>query len=252
MAASFSSYSPAGGWLFTVKLTDEGGTVMEMVADRTNYPEGPEIRLYPEAISDEEAVKAARIAAKLMTAAEEFYLNLHSSGQEPGSEVVWTMGRFVPDVSDVPEEVVHFVRRAAAERYNQYETFVNTDENAKDLGIEFDDFRITALEGPWTGTAYGMDLEAWQFDYEFHTTTPEAVMELVNGGADLTEDGWLRPTYPYINYAAFLVNDAGTRAFLLNTEMFDASPGPTLSSRQSASWRPARAWWTPPASPTWT
>lgn len=74
MTALFSSLFNVGWWEFTVNLSD--GTVTEMSAQslRRGLPDS-ETRMYPESITDEEAVQAARVAAKLMTAAEDYYNN---------------------------------------------------------------------------------------------------------------------------------------------------------------------------------
>ncbi len=73
MTALLSSYIPTGYWLFTVDL--DSGAVTEMTPVHwTAVEDGDaEVRLYPGSISDEEAVKAARVAAKLLTAAEDYY-----------------------------------------------------------------------------------------------------------------------------------------------------------------------------------
>lgn len=89
MTAMLSSQFNVGWWDFTVELT--GGTVTEMAARsmREGYPDG-ETRMYPESITDEEAVKAARVAAKLLTAAEDFYANARSDSPL-GFTPVYTM-----------------------------------------------------------------------------------------------------------------------------------------------------------------
>ena len=73
-----SSDPNAGFWTFSVNLSRE----QAVVTDMTSLPSSPaktdsdmELHLYPESISDEEAVRAARIAAKLMTEAEDYYNN---------------------------------------------------------------------------------------------------------------------------------------------------------------------------------
>ncbi|MBD5118785.1 MAG: hypothetical protein HDT37_06700 [Clostridiales bacterium] len=76
MTAVLSSYLPTGYWTFTVDV--DSGTVIEMTPIGFTSIEGDEsaeVRYYPTSISDEEAVKAARVAAKLLTAAEDYYNN---------------------------------------------------------------------------------------------------------------------------------------------------------------------------------
>lgn len=75
-SAMVSSYLPTGYWTFTVDV--DSGTVIEMTPVGFTSIEGDEsaeVRYYPTSISDEEAVKAARVAAKLLTAAEDYYNN---------------------------------------------------------------------------------------------------------------------------------------------------------------------------------
>lgn len=76
--SALSSSAFAGYWNFTVELSGETGVVTQMTANGS-APEGTEMKLYPESISDEEAIRAARIAAKLMTEAEEYYQG-HAEG----------------------------------------------------------------------------------------------------------------------------------------------------------------------------
>lgn len=70
-----SSYLPAGCWEFTVDLSGEQGrvTAMEAKGGESTLPDP--VKMYPESITDQEAVFVARIAAKLLTAAEDFYNN---------------------------------------------------------------------------------------------------------------------------------------------------------------------------------
>lgn len=99
MQAMLSSYLPTGYWTFTVDV--DSGTVTEMTPSnltRIVGDENAEVRLYPTSISDEEAVKAARVAAKLLTAAEDWYLQqtAPANGEDmPGvsqPERVWAWG----------------------------------------------------------------------------------------------------------------------------------------------------------------
>ena len=68
-SATLSSYMPCGWWEFTVDLSGEQGRVASMEA-RGGETTGPNpVKMYPEIITSQEAVFAARIAAKLLTAA---------------------------------------------------------------------------------------------------------------------------------------------------------------------------------------
>lgn len=74
MTAMFSSQFNVGWWEFTVELDSGAVTRMEGEPVREGLPSG-ETRFCPESISEEAAVKAARAAAKLLTAGEDCYNN---------------------------------------------------------------------------------------------------------------------------------------------------------------------------------
>lgn len=80
MTAMLSSLFNVGYWDFTVEL-DSGAVSMEGLSFRDGLPDG-ETRFYPESISEEEAVRAARIAAKLLTAGEDYYNNHKSASDD--------------------------------------------------------------------------------------------------------------------------------------------------------------------------
>ena len=130
---------------------------------------------------------------------------------------------FPASMNGVPEDVVHFVGQVVQQRAMAY---LNHLEEHPLTGqpIQFDGWRVQDLTGPWRGTAGGRELEVWQVNYEFHTTTPELAMNLVNGGAYLDDDGWLCPTYPNCTYAVFQANSGGKLGFL--TDFTDNSVYP--------------------------
>ena len=79
----------AGFWTFSVDLSRE----QAVVTDMASLPSSPaktdsdtKLHLYPESISDEEAVRAARIAAKLMTEAEDYYNNHTGDMSSPSAD----------------------------------------------------------------------------------------------------------------------------------------------------------------------
>ena len=72
MEAALSSQFNVGYWEFTVELDSGDVTGMEGKSFREGLPDG-ETRFYPASIPDEEAIRAARIVAKLLTAGEEYY-----------------------------------------------------------------------------------------------------------------------------------------------------------------------------------
>ena len=75
MSALLSSYMPCGWWEFTVDLSGEQGRVTSMEARGGDSTLPDPVKMYPESITNQEAVFAARVAAKLLTAAEDFYNN---------------------------------------------------------------------------------------------------------------------------------------------------------------------------------
>lgn len=75
MSALLSSYMPCGWWEFTVDLSGEQGRVTAMEAKGGESTLPNPVKMYPESITNQEAVFAARVAAKLLTAAEDFYNN---------------------------------------------------------------------------------------------------------------------------------------------------------------------------------
>lgn len=72
MGAMLSSQFNVGYWEFTVDLGAGTVTAMDGLSFREGFPD-EETHFYPESISDEEAVKAARVAAKLLTMGEDYY-----------------------------------------------------------------------------------------------------------------------------------------------------------------------------------
>lgn len=95
MSAYLSSYMPSGWWEFTVDLSGEQGRVasMEAMGGENTLPDP--VKMFPEAITDQEAVLLARIAAKTMTAAEDFYHNYDGPIPPAPTEAV----RYTPEYS---------------------------------------------------------------------------------------------------------------------------------------------------------
>ena len=208
-AALSSSSVDVGYWVLYVDL--DSGTVQKQRMPLDSSPEGG-TRFYPASISDEEAVKAARIAAKLLTEAADRY-------KIARDWIGWDMDlpalreRFPADMDGVPEDVVRSVGEVVQQRAAAYLDLLEK-RPLTDQPIRFDGWRVQALTGPWRGTDGERTLEVWQLNYEFHTTTPDLALNLVNGGAYLDEDGWLCPTYPNCTYAVFQVDDTGKPDFL--------------------------------------
>ena len=217
-AALSSSSVDVGYWVLYVDL-DSGTVQKDRIPDS---PPGGGARFYPASISDEEAVKAARIAAKLLTEAADRY----KIGRD---WIDWDMDlpalreHFPADMDGVPEDVVRSVGEVVQQRATAYLSLLEK-RLLTDPTTQFDGWRVQALTGPWRGTDGERTLEVWQLNYEFHTTTPDLALNLVNGGAYLDEDGWLCPTYPNCTYAVFQVDDTGKPDFL--TDFTDNSVYP--------------------------
>ena len=164
--------------------------------------------MYPASISDEEAVAVGRLAARLMTAAEEWYNN-HKT---PEVETAF-------DTAGVPQDVLDAAKAHAAaqfqadvpggvlttwgESYNEETERWEPALLAK--AVPFDRVRIKSMEGPnlYTVQAAGEDVEAelWKMAFEYHTTVPEFAQNLLAGGMTLDGEGWMNFTNGF-NYVA--------------------------------------------------
>lgn len=112
MTAALSSYAPTGYWEFTVDLSGETAKLTRMEAvtgmlpngtlSDGPFPEGAEVRMYPKTISDEDAVRVGRIAAKLLTAAEECYRDWEEKGNAPVEPVETAEPPAPPEESSAP------------------------------------------------------------------------------------------------------------------------------------------------------
>lgn len=92
MMAVPSSYYPSSYWNFTVDLSGETPIVTRMeTPEGLVTPEDAKVRMYPTSISDEEAIRAARYAARLLSSAEDYY---NSAGDTLQNRLL-----------DVPEEL---------------------------------------------------------------------------------------------------------------------------------------------------
>ena len=79
-ASTIGISSIVNWWEFTVELSGEQGTVTSMETRCREGEPSDRLRTMPEAVSDEETVMVARIAAKLLTAAEDYYNNAQHGG----------------------------------------------------------------------------------------------------------------------------------------------------------------------------
>jgi hypothetical protein len=107
----------------------------------------------------------------------------------------------VPEDIDVPQAVldkaIEFVK-------DDYETGIIGLEEQRELGAEFDDWRLDRLERV---QSYGdLGVSVYAFAWRIHTTTPEKI--LLAGGQELDADGWFLDTYPNSWYLLTIDNDA--------------------------------------------
>ena len=162
-------------------------------------------------LTDQEMVDIAHILAKLMTEAEDYY-NSHS----PRPDTQELLTHFPEDVSGVPAEVLDAIGRDVLRAYEQYLQSLAELEKAgtrpSDGWPEFDGWRVEKLEGPWTNTVLGMDLELWRINYEYHTPEPDKAKFMLAGGMYVTAAGWFCNTTPDSTYYIFALDEAGGRS----------------------------------------
>ncbi len=210
MMAAASSHHPSGYWVFTVDLSGETGVVAQITPQTGTAPEGKEIRMYPASISDEEAVAVGRLAARLMTAAEEWYNN-HKT---PEVETAF-------DTAGVPQDVLDAAKAHAAaqfqadvpggvlttwgESYNEETERWEPALLAK--AVPFDRVRIKSMEGPYLYTVQAggeeVETEIWRLICEYHTTEPEFAVNLLAGGMSLDGGGWMNFYGSGLSYLIF-------------------------------------------------
>ena len=212
---------------FNVEL--DSGKVLKRVFD--SQIEGETLEL-----TGQEMVDMARALAKLLAGAEDYYNSL-----QPAPEV-----EIACDAAAVGQDVLDAVKADVAEKYREYApngvrtsngVYYNDETNQWEpallaKAIRFDGARINQLDGPWTNTVLGMDIEVWRINYEFHTTTPEFAENTLAGGNYFTEDGWLCPTYPSCTYEIFVLDETGGRSFA-SSIMYNMG-GPSENEEESA------------------
>lgn len=192
---------------FTVDLSKDAVTWSRFTADL----EGGTIEL-----TKQEMLDMARILARLLMQAEAYY-----DGR--AADITELLAKFPAGAAEAPEDVVRFAGKTVQERYTEYLDYLR-ENPVSDEPIQFDGWRVDALNGPWRGAVRDMDLEVWGLNYLFHTTTSKAAENLIVGGNYLTEDDWLCPTYPNCTYVIFQVNDVGELGFLTAEMINDCSP----------------------------
>lgn len=210
MMAAASSHHPSGYWVFTVDLSGETGVVAQITPQTGTVPEGKEIRMYPASISDEEAVAVGRLAARLMTAAEEWYNN-HKT---PEVETAF-------DTAGVPQDVLDAVKAYAAAQFQADvpggvlttwgESYNEETERWEPVllakAVPFDRVRIKSMEGPYLYTVQAggeeVETEIWRLICEYHTTKPEFAVNLLAGGMSLDGEGWMNFYGGGVSYLIF-------------------------------------------------
>lgn len=127
---------------------------------------------------------------------------------------------------DAPEDVLDAAKTAIHDDYEYMRMHTGVIGGGGEMigtPAEYDDWRIENLEGPYFENIAGASYEIWNFNYEFHTTTPERV--ILAGGCYLTEDAWYCPTYPDCTYLYFQLSEDGSRRYLYSSMENDCFPG---------------------------
>ncbi len=125
-----------------------------------------------------------------------------------------TTDHMVDGISDgVPGEVVAKAR--------EYVQGVLPQNDSEGMGA-VDDWRIDYFRGPYTTHVGDATVEAWAFNYECHTTTPENVV--LAGGRYITEDNWVSPGYPGCDWLFFQRTADGSLVFLWHDMINDMGP----------------------------
>ena len=140
-------------------------------------------------LTDQEMLDMAHILSRLLTEAADYY-NSHAAGDPADPRT-----HFPADMENVPTEVLNAIGQDAGGKYEQF--LLNLDDHPIAVGNSgrpaFDGWRVKTLDGPWTRTALGMDLEIWRCFSEYHTPEPEKAKYMLAGGMYVTEDGWFSP-----------------------------------------------------------
>ncbi len=123
---------------------------------------------------------------------------------------------------DVPAQVVEKAKDYARQVYEAGEegrALQNGDFVSSP--VTFDDWRIETFSGPHRTQVGNVTVEAWAFNYELHTQTPEKVVQA--GGRYVTEDGWVSPGYPGCDLLFFQRKEDGSLTYLWHDMINDMS-----------------------------
>ena len=204
---------------FTATRSKEGWTVTDMEGQLPKLSDDRPKRK----VTDEEAVLLARIAATLLTEAEEYY------NSEDG--VDWP-AHFPSSWKDIPTQVLNIIGQDVRGKYGQF--LMDLDSQPIAAGNsgrpEFDGWRVKTVDGPWTSTALGMDLEIWRGFSEYHTPEPEKAKYMLAGGMYVTEDGWFSPEDRWTYYIFSL--DPDGRRFAVTMPMGAGGGAPDGETQQ--------------------
>lgn len=101
---------------------------------------------------------------------------------------------------DVPAVVLEQARQWVLAEYDY--TVSRTDITEDWYYNDYTDWRVENLEYSYTYEDFeGMELEVYNFNYEFLAASPEDVQLI--GGMYMTEEGWVMPWYPNSMYLIF-------------------------------------------------
>ena len=158
-------------------------------------------------LTDQEMLDMVHILAKLLTEAADYY-NSHAAGDPADLRT-----HFPADVENVPSEVLKAIAQDVEGGYENFLLCLDYQPIAvENNGLpEFDDWRVKTLDGPWTTTALGMNVEIWRGFSEYHTPEPEKAKYMLAGGMYVTEDGWFSPE-DRMKYYIFELDQEGGRS----------------------------------------
>lgn len=135
------------------------------------------------------------------------------SRKDAAGEPADLTAHFPADTGSVPPEVLNAIGQDAQGKYEQF--LLNLDGHPIAVGNsgkpEFDGWRVKTLDGPWSRTVLGMDVEIWRTFCEYHTPEPEKAKYMLAGGMYVTEDGWFSPE-DWRNYYIFSLDQTGGRS----------------------------------------
>ncbi len=123
----------------------------------------------------------------------------------------------------VSPEVQEAVKRMVSEKMeSEAKGWRLVDGDFVPMPLQYDDWRVSLLEGSYINTFCGQIFQVWRIDYQLHTNTPEYV--IMAGGRYVTDDGWVSPGYPGCDWLIFQLKEDGSRNYLYSTMANDCTP----------------------------